>query len=67
VAVIADVQRLIKSVENWCTRSYMALNKTKCGAMFLAGQSTLSAWKLCEKNIAGVPIVATYKYLGVHL
>jgi hypothetical protein len=63
VAVIvhdeASVQRLIKSVENWCAKNYMALNKTKYSVMFLAGQSTLSAWELREKNIAGVPHIIT--------
>jgi hypothetical protein len=43
----------------------MSLNKDKCGVMFLAGQSILSSHERQLKVLAGVPIVATYKYLGV--
>jgi hypothetical protein len=37
------IQRLVKSIENWCATNYMALNKQKCCIMCLAGQSGLSA------------------------
>jgi hypothetical protein len=43
----------------------MALNKAKCGAMLIGSQSSLSTREKATKNIAGVPIVASYKYLGV--
>jgi hypothetical protein len=45
----------------------MALNNTKCGVMFMAGQSMLSISEIRQKAIAGVPVVAACKYLGVHL
>jgi hypothetical protein len=63
----AQVKRLVRSIEDWCRRNFMSLNKAKCGAMFLAGHSTLSADELRQKTVEGVPIVAKYKYLGVYL
>jgi hypothetical protein len=45
----------------------MAINKKKCGAMFLAGRAGLSDKEKLLKSIEDVPLVASYKYLGVHL
>jgi hypothetical protein len=45
----------------------MAINKTKCGAMFLAGHASLTEKEKLLESIEGVPLVASYKYLGVHL
>jgi hypothetical protein len=45
----------------------MAINKTKCAAMFLAGHASLSEKEKLLESIEGVPLVASYKYLGLHL
>lgn len=45
----------------------MELNKSKCGVLFLAGQSNLSNWELECVAVSGVTIVTEYKYLGVIL
>jgi hypothetical protein len=61
------VRRLVELIERWCRRNFMQLNKTKCGIMFLSGQSTLTARDTTLNEIAGVPLVQSYKYLGIHL
>jgi hypothetical protein len=63
----SQAQKLIEIIERWCRINFMALNKAKCGIMFLSGQSQLSAEETQLKHISGVPLVAQYKYLGVFL
>ncbi len=63
----ARVRMLIELIETWCHTNFMAINKAKCGAMFLAGHALLSEKEKLLGNIEGVPLVASYKYLGVHL
>ena len=61
-------RQVITVVTQWCNLNHMQLNKDKCGVMFLStGHSTLNNWEIRQKTVADVPIVATYKYLGVHL
>jgi hypothetical protein len=33
----ARVRTLIQLIESWCKTNFMAINKAKCGAMFLTG------------------------------
>ncbi len=62
-----QVLHIVKIIETWCARNYMALNKSKCGIMSLAGRSTISEQERKKGNLAGIPYVASYKYLGVYL
>jgi hypothetical protein len=46
----------------------MAINKTKCRAIFLAGHNaSLSEKKKLLESIEGVQLVTSYKYLGAYL
>ena len=65
---VAQARRLVKVVENWGKQNYLALNKAKCGIMFLTTSRTTRTQKeLCRGEIEEIPIVDRYKYLGVTL
>ena len=59
----SDVRSALSLVERWSSANSMELNKKKCGILSVCKKST----PLRRKEIAGVPFVAEYKYLGVPL
>ncbi len=47
----AKAQKLDELIERWCCINFMALNKAKCGVMFLSGLAALSTEKTQLKDI----------------
>ena len=46
----------------------MKLNKKKCGILFYnEARTQLAEWEKKKKHICEIPIVETYKYLGIDL
>jgi hypothetical protein len=56
-----QLHQTITTVENWCVRNNMEINKKKSGILII-NEDTLD----CSK-IRGYPVVNSYKYLGLKL
>ncbi len=63
----ARVGMLIELIEAWCRTNFMAIDKAKFDVIFLAIHALLSEKDKLLGNIEGVPLITSYKYLGVHL
>ena len=61
-----DLTNLIKLIENWCYEQNMHLNKKKCGIMFHK-HIPKKSWIYNKSEIRNIPIVDSYKYLGITL
>ena len=57
----SDIRKTLKVIEDWCLENGALLNKKKCGIMPIRNRETKSD----RKEIEGIPLVLTYKYLGV--
>jgi Reverse transcriptase (RNA-dependent DNA polymerase) len=70
IAVIAkgrvQIRQCFEIIEAWAERNKAALNKKKCGIMPLVGRDTVATGKHTAL-LHGVPVVSSYKYLGVPL
>ena len=62
-----EIIRLAKLVDDWCRDNLMSINKNKCGILFIAGRNSFSKFETTKKKIADIPIVDSYKYLGITL
>ena len=59
------LKEVIDKIFKWTNRNLMTVNKTKSGIIFHNNRSRGRKKKRLEDNINGIPIVKTYKYLGI--
>ena len=52
--------QIIETVENWCDINKISLNRKKSGILVVKGKTE-------KEEIKGIPIIQTYKYLGITL
>jgi hypothetical protein len=60
---------VIKKIEQWCIANKMKLNKSKCGILFYSSAKhyKLTKFESRLQDIYDIPVVESYKYLGVFL
>ena len=59
------VSDAIQVVEDWCQKNDMELNKLKCGIIQIRHDKRNPP--LTMKEVHGIPIVESYKYLGIQI
>ena len=62
---LKKLKQAITIITQWCERTKMALNKAKSGIMVVRVDNRTRPIK--QKEISGIPIVTSYKYLGVQI
>ena len=58
-----QLEKSIKTIQDWCTRTKMALNKAKSGILVIRVDGRTRQIK--RKDFAGIPVVNSYTYLGL--
>ena len=53
-----QLNKIIRTIEDWCINNKMELNRLKSGIIFLENDN------LVGTTFAGFPVVKNYKYLG---
>jgi hypothetical protein len=59
----SDIRTAVSMIEEWSQRNGAILNKKKCGILPIRRKECLTS----RRSLEGIPLVQTYKYLGVPL
>ena len=59
------VKQVIRIIEEWSEINGLIVNKKKNGIMQVMGTKKQTTLK--DDNISGIPVVKSYKYLGLHI
>ena len=59
------LKKVIQSIGGWSQENGLNINKNKSEIIQILGKKQRK--QITTKNINGIPIVQTYKYLGIHI